>query len=323
MVVEAQRVRIHKSVLVRNRRPGLPELPDDGFIFDQTFIGLNAFLRLTPADLAPYKTISAEAGDGTDQRLFRLVHALKLPPDKIPTFYLKGGGSANTLFRGLTYLTPVPIPEEQQEYFSPDKYTAYRYKPPVLIHDTGKMDPCAYLISLGHLGVRTTMIKDDLTKNDPGKDIQAIYVQAAIQSLKQLGNRTRPTNIQYRVNGQTYDLAQNHVAAFETIAVPVLATFEVKKKIAENQVRLILIRANTSSALYTKYLLSLVVGSRLGIDAAIKMSLVETIDADEISVSPDLSKKPNCCTDGQQETLTDQQILIKRSPESFLIITPR
>lgn len=313
------RIEIPNSALIINRRDRNDVTPEE-FGFTRTFRGLDEFLGLTSQVLGRYNLIAVIAGDGSKQRLLRLTKDQEHP------FLDLGMGSANTHHKGLLRTEKDEIPTDLQDYFSPEKYESHLYKPPVLIHEDGSVDPCAYLVGVGHLGINSTLMKEALAANGRIKNIQLAYIVAGIQSLFNLSQRTRPTNIEYEINGLKTLVDSLHIAAMEAIGVPILATFKMNERIDPEKIRVIMMSANDRVLLWAKYALTLIVGGLLpgGVDLAARGGLIDLVDVDSVSVSPDLNKSPNVCEDGQLETLTDQRIIIKRDqkPVRFIIKTP-
>lgn len=318
-MIELKRISIPNSLLIDNRRPG-SKLPDDGFCFNQTVQGLEAFLRLTPSDLAPYQVIAIKGGDGTIQKVLRLTK------DQDPTLCLLGGGSANTLLRGLARASTEQVPSGLQPYFDPDRFRANHYRPPLLTQGNGEAEPCSYLVSTSHLGVSTTIYKETITQGKFVQDPTFVYTKAALLSLIHLRDRVKPKDIVYRTDAlPEWRIKLDNVAVLEAISVPVLATFTMKQTIDNRKIRLLMMRASSEPALFAKFAIALVVGGKLpdGLDLVIRMGLINTIDALEVSIAPDLLRSPNCCVDGQLETVRDEGISIRRSKKDVLIITQR
>lgn len=318
-MVEPKRISVPDSLLIVNCRPDSPA-PDTQFQTTKKVQGLRAFLELTPSDLTPYQFIFIEGGDGTIQRVLRLTK------DQDSTLCLLGGGSANTLLRGLARTNTEQIPTNLQSYFNPDRFRANHYRPPLLIYEDRKAEPCSYLVSTSHLGVSTTVNKEAITQGKFVQNPSSVYTRAALLSLIHLRDRVKPNDVVYRTDVlPQWKIKLDNVAVLEAISVPVLATFTMKQTIDSRKIRLLMMRASSEPALFAKFAVALVVGGQFpdGLDLVIRMGLISTIDALEVSIAPDLSRSPNCCVDGQLETLKDERITIKRSNKDVLIITPR
>lgn len=310
-----QRVYVPNSKLIDNRRNVTPV--EERFITDSRVTGLHDFLKLTPTDLKGVETVIARGGDGTRQGILRLIDL-----DDPPVIVSEGGASAGTHDKGLEMGPSSPIPDSYQKFFPSDAYAAYTYYPPLLEHE-GKIDPCTYLVGVGHLGIRSTQFKEGLAKLPLFKDqVSLAYIAAGIISLPALIKRINPSHPELKIGHDVEKLEEKYFAALEAFALPILATFKMKAPVPENKIRVLSIGTNDRASLLARYAMALVIGGLVpyGIDLAAQSGIVNIRDVDEFSALPDQARNPNACVDGQLEKFSGR-IYVRRSkkPVQFII----
>jgi len=266
---------------------------------------------VTPGDVTGYGLIAIKGGDGT---IGYVLNTLSRTDDN-PAIFLSGGGSANTLLKGLKTTAAVAIPNDLTEYFSPDSFEAHLYRPPQIISDQGK-ETVAYLVAPDHLGVDVTKTREWMEANNLNVHMHLTYIASGLVSLFKLWGRVEPKDV--------VGIDQQKIAAAAVIAVPILGTFKLLNSIDSDKVRLLSIAAQTEYALFLKYLSTLIVASSFphGADMAIKLGIMTSRDVEKVSLLTDPDKSPNACIDGELRVVRGK-IDFVRSPQGRLFIIPK
>jgi len=300
------------TLIVDNRRNRSKPFPQSAFLQSADVLSPKHITDITPGNIDGYDLIALRGGDGTTGYILNaLMHI-----DGQPALLLEGGGSANTLLKGLRTTPQVAIPQDLTDVCPPDSFEAHLYRPPQIISDKG-VETTAYLVAPDHLTVDVTKHKEKI--GDRLGSVHLSYIVSGLISLLALKSRVAPGDIT-----PSLGINQEKIAAAASIAVPILGTFKLLQSIDPNKLRLLSISAHTEYGLLMKYASILLVASSFpnGADTVIKLGLMHSKDVDRIAMTPDPHHSPNICIDGELRSLRGR-IEITRSPQGRLIIIPK
>ncbi|MCH7952033.1 hypothetical protein IH980_04835 [Patescibacteria group bacterium] len=297
-----------------------------------------------PSDLAPitnFKDIRGErladseaifihAGDGsTSYTINELLHFINsqetdISPETIPPFVLLGGGSANTLLKGLLQTPKIELPRRYNGILPPNSFEVRAYRPPQLTDEEG-IQYLAYLATFGHLSNKTTEVKEKLATRWPkltADQIRLAYVAAGISSLISLHNRVEPREVSFTQGGKQ-EYLEGNIAASPVISVPILGTFSFNKPIKPDTVRLLALTSENELELHGKYGLVLLIGGLFpsGPDMLTKWGILESHDASAVNVVPNDEVYFNSVIDGNLSHVSGKT-QISRSPYILHFIIP-
>lgn len=268
---------------------------------------------IAPKDVSGYGLVKLIGGDGTIGYVLNMLSIA----DENPAIYLAGGGSANTLQKGLRTTPQVAIPDNLSEFFTPDAFEAHFYRPPHIAIASGQgQETIAYLVAPDHLGVNVSQNREWIGAHHLNAHMHLTYIASGLISLFKLGQRVEPNYVT--------GIKEQKIAAAAAISVPILGTFKLLQSIDPDKIRLLSITAQTEYGLFLKYLSTLIIASSFphGPDSVIKLGLMKSQDVERVSLSPDPKRSPNVCIDGELRVLRGE-IDIRRNPTGRLFIIPK
>lgn len=325
--------RLPSGVLIDFRRPDNREkkpyhvrTPRCGMLFDD----VQRFIHAPPASLRGYDFIVMRCGDGGAGLVIDKMLAAKKDSGEDVVIIWEEGGNAMTLFNGLLKSRAeksVPISDCLRGIFPQELYQVIEYYPPQLTQmETRKQRSYAYLFAADHATVATIGFEGWLHGKRIIRNPRARYEVATILSAGTIFQRLKP-NVIYWQSGKEQSIDGEHTVSSATVTVPNIATYSIGTEIPDNQVMMVVIRAENDRRLFWKYakIMYYIKRFKNGADMVVNNGLVETIFADEVIIYPDQRgkdiKRPNASIDGERLRL-DEPIDVKRGQHKIIFIIP-
>lgn len=303
---------VEKCLSIDNRRNRFTPFSRFVIFPDTTVLKPQLITDINPKTLAGYRVIEIIGGDGTAARALNELAQM----EEDPAIYLAGGGSANTLLKGLKTTPQVVIPSYLLELFPSALFEAHLYRPPQIISDQDQ-ETIAYLAAPDHLAVCVTKIYEQMVARGLARNVHLAYIAAGLFSFFKLRGRVEPRDIIPPLG-----VDRQKIAVASILAVPILGTIKLPGSIPPDKVGLISVTAYDEMALLNKYLRVLLIGSLPhGVDKLIKLGLMQLNYVDKVSVTPDPVKSPNACIDGQLRTLNGKVEITRSQKEKLIIVS--